>query len=71
VALLNWRDIASMRGVLYVADTLNHHIRSIGTDGTITTLAGTGARGHGGDGGPRLCTAGCAFAPRPMIALRQ
>lgn len=39
-------------GVVYVADTINHRIRRIGTDATITTIAGTGAEGYGGDGGP-------------------
>ena len=32
-------------GVLYVADTLNHAIRTVLTDGTVTTLAGTGTPG--------------------------
>ncbi|MNR89070.1 Serine/threonine-protein kinase PknD [compost metagenome] len=36
---------------LYVADTGNHRIRRIGTDGTITTIAGTGVAGGEGDGG--------------------
>ncbi len=33
------------RGTLYVADTGNHAIRSIAPDGTVRTLAGTGAPG--------------------------
>ena len=34
-------------GVLYVADTVNHVIRKIATDGTVSTLAGTpGLAGH-------------------------
>jgi hypothetical protein len=37
-------------GVLYLADTLNHVIRKIDADGIITTLAGTGTPGNGGDG---------------------
>ena len=39
-------------GNLYIADSRNHRIRKVGLDGIITTLAGTGVRGFGGDGGP-------------------
>ena len=40
-------------GDLYVADTLNFCVRKIAAKtGTITTLAGTGAKGYSGDGGP-------------------
>lgn len=39
-------------GNLYVADTLNHRIRRIAPDGTISTFAGNGEKGHSGDGGP-------------------
>lgn len=38
--------------VLYVADAGNHVIRAIDATGTITTVAGTGALGYSGDGGP-------------------
>lgn len=34
-------------GNIYLADTLNHVIRRVGTDGIITTIAGTGAPGNG------------------------
>lgn len=37
------------KGVVFVADTLNHRIRRIGTDGIITTIAGTGEEGRGED----------------------
>jgi uncharacterized protein (TIGR03437 family) len=39
-------------GNLYIADNGNNRIRRVGTDGTITTIAGTGAAGSTGDGGP-------------------
>ena len=38
-------------GSLYIADQYNHRIRRIGTDGIITTVAGTGVMGYSGDGG--------------------
>ena len=38
-------------GTLYIADTGNNRIRKMDTDGIITTFAGTGERGDGGDGG--------------------
>jgi hypothetical protein len=41
-------------GDLYVADTLNHRVRRIGSDGVIATVAGTGRQGTGGDGGPAV-----------------
>jgi hypothetical protein len=37
---------------LYICDTNNHVIRRVGTDGIITTVAGTGVAGYSGDGGP-------------------
>ncbi len=39
---------------LYVADRNNHRIRKVSPDGIITTVAGTGVLGFGGDGGPAL-----------------
>jgi sugar lactone lactonase YvrE len=41
-------------GVLYIADTYNHRIRKVSTDGVITTIAGTGDSGFGGDDEPAL-----------------
>jgi hypothetical protein len=39
-------------GVLYVADQANQRVRTIGADGVIHTIIGTGEYGFGGDGGP-------------------
>jgi sugar lactone lactonase YvrE len=40
-------------GNLYIADSHNHRIREVSSaTGTITTIAGTGAPGFSGDGGP-------------------
>jgi uncharacterized protein (TIGR03437 family) len=40
------------RGNLYIADTFNHIIRKVNSTGAITTVAGSGAAGFAGDGGP-------------------
>jgi len=46
-------DVAvSPDGSIIVADTMNHALRLITPDGTISTLAGNGERGFDGDGGP-------------------
>ena len=39
-------------GNVYIADTLNNRVRRVDADGTITTVAGTGESGYGGDGAP-------------------
>ncbi len=38
-------------GNVYIADTGNHRVRKVGSDGVITTVAGTGQAGYSGDGG--------------------
>lgn len=37
-------------GNVYIADTLNHRVRRVGSDGIIQTVAGTGQVGYSGDG---------------------
>ncbi|HKY39271.1 MAG TPA: hypothetical protein VJN18_25210 [Polyangiaceae bacterium] len=41
-------------GNLYIADQQNFRVRRIDGDGIITTIAGDGSKGSGGDGGPAL-----------------
>ena len=41
-------------GTLYVTDTGHNRVRKIDTDGIITTFAGTGEQGDGGDDGPAV-----------------
>jgi DNA-binding beta-propeller fold protein YncE len=38
-------------GNLFIADTQNHRIRKVDTNGLITTVAGNGTNGYSGDGG--------------------
>ena len=42
------------QGNLYIADSNNYRIREVTGAGIITTVAGTGAKGYGGDGGPAV-----------------
>jgi len=39
-------------GNLYIADSSNHRVRKVSSDGLITTVAGNGTQGFSGDGGP-------------------
>jgi sugar lactone lactonase YvrE len=41
-------------GNVYVAEGAGRRVRRIDTSGTITTIAGTGVQGSGGDGGPAI-----------------
>ncbi|HTR54796.1 MAG TPA: hypothetical protein VMJ10_29105, partial [Kofleriaceae bacterium] len=40
------------QGALYITDNENNVLRRVDTNGTITTIAGTGTAGYSGDGGP-------------------
>ncbi len=48
-------------GGMFIADTANHRIREVTPAGVIGTVAGTGAAGYAGDGGP--ATAAALYAP--------
>ncbi len=41
-------------GNVYVGDDNTHKVRKINSAGIITTVAGTGSNGYGGDGGPAI-----------------
>ena len=57
-------------GGYLLADTLNNRIRKVSASGVITTVAGNGVQGFGGDGGP--ATARCdQQSPRRRRARRR
>jgi sugar lactone lactonase YvrE len=56
-------------GVRYIADASNDRIRKVDPNGTITTVAGTGARGFSGDGGP--ATAAQLAFPSGVVVDKQ
>jgi len=54
MAELNWPSGIALDtfGKIYFADFANNRLRKVNTSGIITTIAGTGTAGYGGDGGP-------------------
>ena len=46
-----WNLVVAPDGSLYLADLMNQRVRKISPAGIISTLAGTGTQGFGGDGG--------------------
>ena len=67
-AKLNFADAiaAGPDGTLYIADAGNNRIRMVDEDGTITTVAGNGAAGFSGDGGPAT-EASLAYPRGPTV----
>jgi sugar lactone lactonase YvrE len=53
-------------GNLYIADSDNHRIRKVAPDGIITTVAGNGSGGYGGDEG--LATKALLYYPTGVVA---
>jgi len=58
------------KGNVFIADSPNHRIRKVNlATGVITTVAGTGQEGYGGDGGP--ATAARLNRPRFLVIARD
>jgi sugar lactone lactonase YvrE len=50
---------------IYIADRFNHRVRKVNAHGTISTFAGNGSTGAGGDGGP--ATAATIGNPKGLV----
>ncbi len=61
--------ISDSAGNLYIADSGNHRIRRVGSNGIITTIAGTGSAGNSGDRGP--ATAALLNYPTDLVLDNQ
>jgi hypothetical protein len=59
--------VAATGGAILIADTGNDRVRRASGNGTITTVAGNGVRGFGGDGGP--ATAASLSSPHNLAVL--
>ncbi len=46
--------VVASDGRVFISDTHNQRVRVINASGVISTIAGTGGRGFGGDGGPAI-----------------
>jgi sugar lactone lactonase YvrE len=58
-----------MHDAMYICDFNNHSVRKVTPDGEISTIAGTGKLGQGGDGGP--ATEAQLFRPCGVAVDRQ
>ena len=55
-------------GDIIIADLVNKRIRLVATTGVISTIAGNGAGGYGGDGGPATSAIASSIAPTPTAS---
>jgi uncharacterized protein (TIGR03437 family) len=60
---------ADSSGNIYIADISNNRIRKINSSGTISTVAGNGTKGFGGDGGPATLAAFNFFGTHVGLAV--